>query len=173
MEWWWPGTFFDFRFHGLEQAEFTWHETPYATQKNTMWMNFTIILDWFNGESNALRRAFPVVKIDDSHSLNWSSLILFLDIIETIMREVYYVNCVRSWTERGRNGTYTRAYYLLLIPYHPKMPDWWARMKCPKSISGAQVSVAFTAESTRLLFSHIPFPLFLVPEVLPKLRFAF
>lgn len=33
-------------------------------------------------------------------------------IIETIMREVYYVNCVRSWTERGGNGTYTRAYYL-------------------------------------------------------------
>lgn len=73
--------------HGLEQAELSFHlarDTVRYTEEHKIceWISHLIIstLDWFNGESNVLRSAFPAVKIDDSHSLNWSSLILFLDV---------------------------------------------------------------------------------------------
>lgn len=125
--------------HGLEQAELSFHlarDTVRYTEEQKIfeWISHLEIstLDWFNGERNAFRSAFPAVKIDDSHSRNWSSLILFLDvpsqtnslcnlillrriflvlieyIIETIMREVYYVNCVTSWTERTQERHHVR-----------------------------------------------------------------
>lgn len=110
--------------HGLEQAELSFHlarDTVRYTEEHKIceWISHPT-LDWFNGESNALRSAFPAVKIDDSHSLNWSSLIFFLDVpsqtnyvtwsyvdvsflswLNTSLKQsCESVNCVTSWTER-------------------------------------------------------------------------